>query len=729
MSYEADYQRLSARERERQEQSARLARSAPLSVAGLSAVARQHGRYLAWLLVNLALQIAEVGILAKVHFVYLPPTSLEILRVLSALSFLGVVTPWAIQRATLDDASPRVVTERVVRRAARALFVVGLLASLALASLLALSTELRFSTPAVFRAVLVGTILAMPFDVASTSLYYHLGRFPTRVLQRDYRAISIALHALALVPLALDWPLIYLAMVVAPRIASAAAVWRVVGSGLGDLYRASPVADEQEQRLWRDVRRLALLSFGKLALMEAAMFATYAGVTRTEPNFPLLLYLAHKLIHVVTVLGLKSALSLGPRLERSARLRDAPGIADAKRRLTVTLFAALGSSALLLPILVAKRQILTWVSPLGVPFDFTPALGAAVFLVVLARGVASATVVWPTPTWVNVGRWLVPLLPVAAAMGMGRSDGGAWAGLERTEDVLAALLLLDAGVHGVYAAVVVSAGWTRQRKDPAPPTDLVELLTTRASSAALEVVWLIEAHPRSTLPADEAAWLELFGPHRRVAWGRRAWFVRSTFGTPTDLEATRVRLLTHHGAAIRRVALTVEHARRPSRILDALLEGEGPTADRLLALSQGRVAPRTTPIDPRARALLRELRGLTAPVTTTASGVVALRWMPGWWVSDGADPDAADALRGTLARRWLRHERLALIASQQREARGVVTLDGREGVELVALLPGEARSLVHDVRRLAVRRNLTLADAMERGRQVGVARSPRTRRR
>lgn len=70
----------------------------------------------------------------------------------------------------------------------------------------------------IYRAVLVAGVLALPFDLFSSYMFYNLRAFRPAAMRLDIRPIAIGVHLVALVWLYLDLPLLFLCTVLAPRI-------------------------------------------------------------------------------------------------------------------------------------------------------------------------------------------------------------------------------------------------------------------------------------------------------------------------------------------------------------------------------------------------------------------------------------------------------------------------------------------------------------------------------
>ena len=71
----------------------------------LFAILFSRRTYLLWTVAFAALQLAELLVLAKVHYIYFPPASLSLLRALSALGLIGILCAAVLKTAKAGEAT------------------------------------------------------------------------------------------------------------------------------------------------------------------------------------------------------------------------------------------------------------------------------------------------------------------------------------------------------------------------------------------------------------------------------------------------------------------------------------------------------------------------------------------------------------------------------------------------------------------------------------------------
>lgn len=342
--------------------------------------------YLLWTAFSLGVQICELLILAKVYFIYFPPESLGVLRVISASTFLGVFSAFTIR--VLEDSPqtfslPNSKTNLIVDMA-KVFFNVGLLISFSLALHVAFRTNLNFTAPSILRAVILAGVVALPFDCINTFLFYNLRNFSTPWKAENLRSFSGGSQLLALVFLFCNWPLVFLVTKTLPRLVTFSLLWK--NCTKAPVWSVLSWSSKSEDR--RQLRKLFLVNFLQpfsiFLAGEIPLFVLFSRLTKLDSNIGVTLFFVHKLVHVLALLSVKAFFNLATELKTRKTAQDLIGFERSQQKLVFAKVVYAGVTLLLVPIVLMKSELVFWLSPVGVRFSWSVwTLFAATLLVIV----------------------------------------------------------------------------------------------------------------------------------------------------------------------------------------------------------------------------------------------------------------------------------------------------------------------------------------------------------
>jgi general stress protein CsbA len=517
-----------------------------LSFPFLSFLLARQSAYLLWVVATVLIQVVEVLLLASAHYVYFPSESLTFLRVLSTVSLLGVVGALAI-RLSLHDARREKTEESFngpdsrFRALARTVFAFALTISAVLILILLLGTKLHVSSPSIFRAMLVGGILVLPFDIVSGFLLYNLRTLGAPPFSNRLRGILFLALLLSLVPLYYGNALLYLVLRILPHVWVTKYVWKLCFRqpflNLFIVHRAT--ADEQ--LFLRGVLHRLSGGFLFVVVSEAAFYAIFYKISRYDSNAALLVFFLHKLIHLGSVLGTKTALMFATDLHRRVGIGPLRWFYAARRKL-LTAGCLYGlCSAAILPALLVRQEVLMWLSPVGtlITFSWSTAL-------VLGASVLAASVMYALSqahtnskngqrTSLSFGLWAC--VPAAAVF-------FSFTALSRHLSA-SELLVVSAGVYLCCCVLAASSLYRRVRRDfsthATADSTLIGLLHGARSEGVFGYVEFWDEVPDS--------FLRVYPDLKEFRWSRTGVFLCSA--GRNDCEGEVRKILREFGHSIR----------------------------------------------------------------------------------------------------------------------------------------------------------------------------------
>lgn len=722
-TYAEALRRRSSHLRRSAELRARAALAPALSRAFLADAARRQVRYLGWTSVSLLLQVGEVAAIALVHLVYFPPESLELLRLQSALSLLGPLCAYGMRvvpaRRRTGGELGALVQRRVLLVAQLGFCAAGA-AAVTMLGYVALATDLHRSTPAIYRAVLLASVVGLPADVATTFLFHQLRSFPEVVLHRRFRVASTGARVLGLGAIALDLPSMFLVLALGPRLLVLGGLWRrLAGAPLPAFFRLPLGGQPDAWAFARDLVRALAPVVAVVALVEASLFVTFGRLSRLEQNLPLVLYLCHKLAHVTTVMGLRTLGRHVGALRRVQRLGDRVAARAVLARVTVAIGAASVLSLVLLPAALAKRDLVRWISPIGTQLDFRGALLLGLAGLVLVRASSTLSAVWLADAR---ARWLWTAGSLALVAAPARWLGGrtmSLAGRHDVDDLLVGYVAADAAVHLAHAAWLAVACLRGGAPAPSRPDPERRMV---GAAAFLRALASPASGPRALVlmelwPRPSGALFDPFSAralHRAVdagglvaRWGRTSVLMLAPGAAPAALAA---ELRRAYAAVVRRLhVVELEDGADGLAVLGRLANPGVGWHEALYRQGAGRQThlPRVTPdAEARFAALRAALEGDQAAASRLGERWHLVRQDGGWPLQAVRDQPARQALGQAIEALEKREEWVSPAPARRDQLRRVVYLASGDRLGLVALLDADSAGLVAPLRWLAFRHNL-----------------------
>jgi len=328
------------------------------------------------------LQLAEAFFLMRYHFFFIPPSSVGVLAVLS-VAHTGALAIALSFRRVAAHARAVPALAHVDRRAVTTLMISAVvisfsLLSLALLGVITLATNVHFSSPPIYRAMLTGWIIALPLEVGII-----LGLYTARqrgiALFGDRLTVYLGLEAICgCLSVMANLPLVYLAT----RLTFLFFSWRLVYP-----IKSRTTAPPHERRERRLLLSRALPQLCRIGLasacLELAPKLAYLPIVHRDPSFALTLVVAQRLIQLSSASALRVADLLHREFRRwiafgSQRLRSL-----AYTRAFSTLCVASILTLLLSPIMAARYAATSWSSPYNEHLE-PASLTIALFVLLLA---------------------------------------------------------------------------------------------------------------------------------------------------------------------------------------------------------------------------------------------------------------------------------------------------------------------------------------------------------
>lgn len=346
--------------------------------------------YLFWTISIISFQILEVLLLATQHFVYLPPDGLNILRLISVSSLIAATT--ALHLRLLR--SKAIESRQIVVWFSQAVFSVSLVVAFAASFYLIQFTPLEFSSPPIFRSVLIAGLISLPLDAVLSFLFYSLGvqkRLVYVPFTRSYVFFSLIG---ALVCLYYNMPILYLVVRFVPKLIILAWVWRkLTDSEFLRLFRLN--------ELWRNFNQTyegVLRGLGRsyilLAAFEVSLLFSFGVLSHGNQNLAVIIFLIHKSIHIASLMNLKT----GFRLIRDERAFSQFRVPKKRYFLDKYISIALLHSLCVVaffPLLFLKKELVFWISPTGESLNISTIILLAVIFLSFCRSFGLLTMVRP----------------------------------------------------------------------------------------------------------------------------------------------------------------------------------------------------------------------------------------------------------------------------------------------------------------------------------------------
>ncbi|MBX7138445.1 MAG: hypothetical protein K1X83_10725 [Oligoflexia bacterium] len=692
----------------------------------------RQGRYVLWAALLMSLNLIELAVLASFHYIFFPPESLTFLRVLSSVSLLGIfcALSWRVSEREIFRGRSREFAAGAVAGLARAIFACGTITSLVLLSYLIAFSRLTLLSPPIYCAVMVSSVMALPFDVTSVFTLFALNRVSRLPLPRFVRPLSIGLYLGALVFLALDLPLLYLAASLAPRVILLGSLWRLVtGQSLGTLFGKSSLIFSPRAQAPLRLTFEKLFRFAPLYLLiEATFYLTYRPLGFVENNLALLVFLAHKLVHTSAFIGLKWHLSAARRIRLAVVSHNRIAVQERLHRVRM---AHLYSILLVLPLLLLvllQAKLFFWLSPTGEYFrpDWLVLLFLAGVIAARSDALVSTSLLLHLP--IRMRRTLIFVLP---SMVLGVSSllfSRRLAGYVDPLDLMKLVLVLDAAL-GLYCARVLR-GFTVSAV-LSPKTDLqseawprycnfselvgiVKQAQARGIDSAILFLELCAGTPgMRELGIDAIASRAAGVNHALAHWGQRCVLLYLPERSPQDLRKISIACMRELGAVLE--DLRVERVGQAGLgvTLERLFAGSGEAATELYRRAAHRKGlSRGFVINPRHEMILNQIELLAQGVPAQSlNGLLESSGMTVWLARTGWRFERQVLESGVLAEQLLsqlyENGDLWSPALWGKELfRGFFHLTSAHGVSAIIYLEPQFRAELRELREAAFRRNL-----------------------
>lgn len=383
MSFKKQLRELKQKANDRQSRYREVYLARPESVAFFRALLFRHRFYLLWALALVGVQVLEVVLLRFLYFIYLPPISLSILRILSSVSIVGLLTAWGFRSFFWGDPDGSFAREHercaLARRIVNVLFAVGSLISVLLAGSLLLFSGVHLSSPPIFRAVLLAGIVSLPAVLSLSFLFYSfpsLTKYPITFKFRRWFFLGIAL---SLAALCFDQPLLYLLFRIVPDYGILFFLRRALLKASATQIRTGSI---ERWRKWFFEHSLPTMAL--YVGFEASFYLVLDPLAAADERLPLLIYIAHKLLHIITLLIFKSGMVFHPPLFTADRMRLPILRGETRARFVSATFLFLLVVPLFLPMLLLKDFAMSGYLPTGEELSLSP------FIILLALALAAA---------------------------------------------------------------------------------------------------------------------------------------------------------------------------------------------------------------------------------------------------------------------------------------------------------------------------------------------------
>ena len=717
--YQRSYAALADKLTEREEKRRALAEAPVFSFGFLSFLLFRQWRYLLWTFVVIGLQLGEVSILAFVHFIYFPPESLQILRLLSGVSLVGILAAKAMKGLQIDALAPGANSrsERQQMRVlliAKALLLFGAVVSVAIASYITFGTTLHFTTPPIYRAILVSGLLALPFDLFSTFIFYNLSCFPKVVLRKNFRTIAVASYAIGLVFLYFGNPIFYMAMVLAPRFFLSGILWAKTSKQPWKALFTFRLEKAKDSGLFffHFVRRLIPAVF-YVGVLDLSIYAVFHFVCEADANLALLLFFCHKMTHVATALGIKTNLYYGRQLAGSLAISDK----KATRQVFVKLFVAVifyaGIAMSLFPVLLAKRNLVFWASPAGEYTSLSTTLVLAMVAMVFSRSLSAICASWmtqrPVPRW----RYLLGLMAIVVPTTWGLIKSQSFLLTDTAESVFLTLLIVD------LTANLVNAAWTswnanKSKQKSALPasatfTDLATTIRNKKPGRQASLLFL------TFWPGYRFSIFDRFSRQNLhsllskegliVRWGASSCFILEPSSGPSAHSVLIAQIRKEYSSVLKSIKATQVPGASLRDALPLLFETSSPLRSLLAAENLEEPALPSPPTKSFLLALEDE-KNFSTPAKKFDDGSWLIRFDEGWQISEVEDEEARLALRAFILKRQGDSDFLAPSPRKNSLESGIIPLVRPDQSMALLWLTPESRDCFQSLRSVVLGKNI-----------------------
>lgn len=334
------------------------------------------------------MQLAEAIALMKAHFFFLPPSSLGVLSVLSVLHTAALAIALGMRDSCLEalgnKRAPWLSESALISNVLVSVVVGSVVASFVMALCIVSFSGIHFTSPPIYRAMLMGWIVALPFEVAILLGLYSAKSRRLVIQGRRLLWCLIGEGVVGVLSIISNLPLLYLLSkfgLLAYALLLLFPKGSIEGVGGANAKVSRP--------LIRGVVWSLLVRGCGPAFIELAGKILYLPFALLDPSLAITLLVSHRLMHIASAFALRGARLISRVFQRVLVFGDLRQRFLVIRRAVVVVFISAASSTLLSPALVARYQLVSLSSPHNEYVDLSVWLFVVFGVVLLVRAAVS----------------------------------------------------------------------------------------------------------------------------------------------------------------------------------------------------------------------------------------------------------------------------------------------------------------------------------------------------
>lgn len=384
-----------------------LAEIPPLSLALIRVSLFSSGRFLIRGAFFSLMQLAEALALMKAHYFFLPPSSLGVLSVLSVLHTAALAIALGMRESCLEAISnkraPWLSESALISSVLVSVVLWSVVASFVMALCIVLFSGIHFTSPPIYRAMLMGWIVGLPFEVAILLGLYSAKSRRLVIQGRRLLWCLVGEGSVGVVTIVCNLPILYLfckfgfllfaLMLLFPRRS-------IEGITAVNAQVSRPV-------IRRVVRSLFVRGCGP-AFFELAGKVLYLPFALLDPSLAITLLVSHRLMHIASAFALRGSRLISRVFQRMLVYGDARQRSLVIRRAVVVVVVSAACSVLLLPALLARYQLASWSSPHNEYIDLSVWLFVVFGVLLLVRAAVSGVFTLMESHFVRAGSGFRP---------------------------------------------------------------------------------------------------------------------------------------------------------------------------------------------------------------------------------------------------------------------------------------------------------------------------------
>ncbi len=290
-------------------------------------------------------QLLEMLLLMHLHFFFVPPGSMHVLAVMSVLHTAALSVALSLKRSAAHPFEKRSLAIARLNYALKTSIACFAAAALVLGAVVIFATDIHFTSPPLYRAMLMSWIAGLPLEAGIIMGLYTLGRRRQALLGRRLTFFQIAHVSLGLSCIALDLPLFYVLSHILTLVGGFACV---LPGRISRRVKAGQLVSLLSQSL-------------PPALIELGGKLLYLPLVYLEPSCAIVLLVMQRLMHICSAMSMRTADIVSISVTRRLLLDDQGPQARVLRRLCLLLAAGLVLAALIgLPFITLRFSPLLW---------------------------------------------------------------------------------------------------------------------------------------------------------------------------------------------------------------------------------------------------------------------------------------------------------------------------------------------------------------------------------